>query len=117
MKLALRTPLLAIAALLATSLAAFNGCSLDMNPPAIGVQIKIEKPISKEVSEEFQKKLKALLGNGSTSTGHVSINGKMTMNLSPVADPNAFAAKIDFAKVIKIEGNVIWLEELDDQDE
>ena len=114
MKLANRKPLLAIAALLATSLAAFSGCSLEIDPPANGVQIKIEKPISDDVEEDFKEKLKALAGSTSTST--ITINGKMTMNLSPVADIKAFADKIDFAKVVKIEGNVIWLEELKDPD-
>ncbi|MGY8768154.1 MAG: hypothetical protein ACKVH8_06965 [Pirellulales bacterium] len=109
-------PLLATAVLMATSLAAFTGCSLEMDPPVNGVQIKIDKPISAELRVAWKEKLKANLDSGPTSSSTISVNGKSTFNYSPVADPKAFAEKIDFAKVAKIEGNVIWLEELDDTD-
>ncbi|MGY8748138.1 MAG: hypothetical protein ACKVHR_08810 [Pirellulales bacterium] len=108
--------LLATAVLIAVSLAAITGCSLDMDAPANGVQIKIDKPVSKEVQETWKKMLKANLDEGQTSSSTVSVNGKSTFNYSPVADPQAYADKIDFAKVVKIEGNVIWLEELDVQE-
>ena len=55
-----------------------------------------------------------MVDDGSHSFRSVTVNDKTTMNLSPVADAKTFADKIDFAKVVKIEGNVIWLETLDD---
>ena len=94
----------------------FTGCSLDMDPPSNGVQIKIDKPVSIEGQEAWKEMLEANLDNGSTSVSTVTINGKATFNYSPVADPQAYADKIDFAKVVKIEGNVIWLEELDEEE-
>lgn len=117
MKHSHRKPLLATAVLMATSLAAFTGCSLEMDPPANGVQIKIETPVSSEIQDVWKEKLKANLDEGPKSTSTISMNGKSTFNYSPVADPQAFADKIDFAKVTKIEGNVIWLEELDEHDD
>ena len=114
MKFSLRKPPLTIALIMAASLAAFTGCSLQMDSPAKGVQIRIEKPISDDIRDDFQEQLKALVDDGSHSFRSVTVNDKMTMNLSPVADAKTFADKIDFAKVVKIEGNVIWLETLDD---
>ena len=116
MKNSHRSSLLAATVLIATSLVAFTGCSLDMDPPANGVQIRIEKPVSMEVQETWKEMLKANLDQGQTSSSSFSVNGKATFNYSPVADPQAYADKIDFAKVVKIEGNVIWLEELDEQE-
>ena len=107
-----RKPRSITAVLVAMTLAVFTGCSLDMEPPVNGVQIKIEKPVSEEVRESWKEKLVANLDDGPTFSRAISVNGKATFNYSPVADPQAYADKIDFAKVTKIQGNVIWLEEL-----
>ena len=81
----------------------------EMEPPADGVQVKIEQALSDEQNDVVQSKLNTLAGD-SLGTSSMVINGRATFNISPVADAQAFADQIDFGTVKSIEGRVIHLE-------
>jgi hypothetical protein len=54
-------------------------------------------------------KLARQLPQGNSSTRSFTTGGVMRVALAPVGDPQAFAAKIDFGTVTRIEGRVIYV--------
>lgn len=67
------------------------------------------------VSDEFTRevvedKLAALMDRGNlTSTASAMAGDRMTMILTPVHDPKAFAARIDFATVRSVDGRLVTI--------
>jgi hypothetical protein len=84
-------------------------CSCSMDPPKNGVQIKVANKLSTDEVEALKKALKAC-DSGITSTGHMTMNGATTINMSPVTDIKAFSAKITFGTIKSTNGNVITLD-------
>lgn len=67
------------------------------------------------VSDEFTRevvedKLAALIDRGNSSSTASAVDGnRMTMILTPVHDPKAFAARIDFAQVRSVDGRIVTI--------
>ena len=67
------------------------------------------------VSDEFTRevvedKLRALSDRGNrSSSASASVGDRMTMILTPVHDPKAFAARIDFATVRSVDGRLVTI--------
>ncbi|MFT7642602.1 MAG: hypothetical protein ACI9G1_004360 [Pirellulaceae bacterium] len=73
------------------SLVVIAGCG----PPANGVQVQVNGTLDDAQIETVKSKLKDLAPDA-TSTGHSSVNGKVSFNLSPVDDVQKFADSIKF---------------------
>jgi len=98
----LRVSTLLLTACLALSI--LSGCS---SPPANGVQIQISAKLTDKQIKKLKSKLKRL-DSGISRVGHSNLAGQITINLSPVADVQAFAKKINFGQT-DVSDRVIFL--------
>ena len=95
---------LALAALVAFSL----GCSFDV--PENGVQLIVEQELNDDQMEILKVRLERMRDEGGMqSISSLTMNGITMINLSPVADVEAFSDGIDFGEVSNIEGRVVHL--------
>jgi hypothetical protein len=62
-----------------------------------------------KVGKDVLDKLARQLPQGNRSTQSQTSGGVMQVTLAPVGDPQAFAAKIDFGTVNKVEGRVVYV--------
>ena len=91
----IKSPSVLLLAALTLSLTIFTGCG---SPPKNGVQVKLEADLTDSQLESLKDKLKALAPSAN-NFGHMSINGKISINLSPVSDVQKYADSITFATV------------------
>ncbi len=89
-----------------TLLGMTTGCSMD--PPEDGVQVKVTNKLSETQTKTLLETLSGY-DSGITSKTTMTVNEKVTYNLSPVADVKAFADKITCGTVEGIEGRVITI--------
>ncbi len=92
-----------------SSLVVGTGCNLS-DPPEDGVQVIIEQSMSDQQEETLKENLKELIDGSYTRVSSITINGKTKLNYAPVEDVQAYADKITFAKVTKVEGRQIWID-------
>ncbi len=92
-----------------SSISIVTGCNLS-DPPEDGVQVIIEQSMSDQQGETLKASLKELIDGSYTRESSITINGKTKLNYAPVEDVQAYADKITFAKVTRVEGRQIWID-------
>jgi hypothetical protein len=97
-----RTPVL-IAALLSVSAA---GCSFK-HDPATMVTIEITGVSAEADRERIKESVKKWTDGNSHMMTTTHVNDKLSIDLSPVTDVDAFSKKIDFGDVTKVDGRKI----------
>ena len=82
---------------------------MEMEPPTDGVQLKITNNLSQTEADALVEALESL-DAGINSTGTMTVNGAVTVNLSPIADLQDFIRKINVGTIESVDQNVITLE-------
>ena len=85
---------------------ACGGVSMQSNP-ATTVTLEITGSLDEDDREDLQEKLKEMTDGNSHSMSTFSSGDKMTINLSPVSDVEAFVQKLDFGEVTEVDGRTI----------
>ena len=92
------------ALLLAGMLILLNGCNQD---PAVTVTIEISGVSAESDQDDIKETLEGMTDGSSYSIYSRNFGSKMTINLSPVSDVDAFVEKIDFGTVTEVSGRTI----------
>ncbi len=94
-----------------------HGCNRDQPVPAKAgpdatVTVEIVANISDGQREQIREKLEGMLDapRSSVSLKHTHIGNKLTFELSPVSDVQAFVKKIDFGKVTEVKDRSVKVE-------
>jgi hypothetical protein len=94
-----------------------HGCSRDQPAPAKAgpdttVTVEIVANISDDQRDQIREKLEGMLDapRSSVSLRHRLEGNKLTFELSPVSDVQAFAKKIDFGKVTEVKDRRVKVE-------
>ncbi|TWU05898.1 hypothetical protein [Stieleria varia] len=88
-----------------------SGCSFSLNQdPATTVTIKVSGVDNESDRDALTESLKDYVDGNSHSMSSTSMNGSMTIKLSPVTDVKAFSEKIDFGKVTAVDGRTVTVE-------
>lgn len=97
-----------VAAVMALTLAT-TGCSISLeHDPDKSVTVEITGIPDDATNDALPEKLTDMIDGGSSMmTSFSSGTSSLSVTLSPVADADAFAKKIDFGKVTEVKDNTI----------
>lgn len=87
------------------------GCGGEMTGevPQNAVRVVISG-VQGDAADQYYEQLQNAIEGSSRSSTMSRSGGSMTVQLSPVSDPKAFAEKISFGKVVSVQGRVITVD-------